>query len=221
MRWLIPAAVVAAIRLAAPAKAKDRTQDEADQGSELARVPADQATPRAAPNSVRRMMQMLTRRDLDEQDRRRLTIPYGLLKSPYGLLTNCSSVPLHFPTIGCQLCGYSTPARQVANIRRLNRRLWHKSQVVLQEHHKPTLSLILAVPKVLCQNIEDLDHRSLHGRCAAAVSDKLRPQNPGLPHARAFGLPLRAPQRCRGWARDYGTVFASLVAKERLSTVST
>jgi hypothetical protein len=44
MKWLIPAgAVVAAIRLAAPAKANDRTQDEADQGSELARVPADEA----------------------------------------------------------------------------------------------------------------------------------------------------------------------------------
>jgi hypothetical protein len=43
MKWLIPAAVVAAIRLAAPATANDRTQDEADQGSELARVPADQA----------------------------------------------------------------------------------------------------------------------------------------------------------------------------------
>lgn len=43
MKWLIPAAVVAAIRLAAPATANDRTQDEVDQGSELARVPADQA----------------------------------------------------------------------------------------------------------------------------------------------------------------------------------
>ena len=99
MRWLIPAAVVAAIRLAAPAKANDRTQDEADQGSELARVPADQATPTAAPNSVRRMMQMLTRRDLDEQDRRRLTIPYGLLKSHLWfadkLLVSAASFPDH------------------------------------------------------------------------------------------------------------------------------
>ena len=128
--------------------------------------------------------------------------PYGLLKSPYGLLTSCSSLPLHFPTIGCQLCGYSTSARQVANIRRLKRRLWRKSQVVLPEHHKPTHSLILDATGVLCQNIEDLDHRNLHGRCAAAVSDKLRPQTPGLTHARAFGLPLRTPQRCRGVGRD-------------------
>ena len=211
MKWLIPAAAVfAAIRLAAPAKADDRTQDEADQGIGTCPRPGGPGTHRAAPNSVRRMIQMLTRRDLEEQDRRRLTIPYGLLTSPYGLLTSCSSLPLHFPTIGCQLCGYSTSATQVANIRRLNRR---KSQVVLQEHHKPTLSLILDVPKVLPQKIEDLDHQNLHRRCAAAVSDKLRPQTPGPPNARALGLPLRAPQRWRGVGRDFGPAFASLVAK--------
>jgi hypothetical protein len=170
------------------------------------------------------MMQMLTRRDFEEQDRRRLTIPFGLLTSPDCLLTSCSSLPLHFPAIGCQLCGYSTSAAQVANFRSLNRRLWRKSQVVLQEHHKPTISLITArtrtrsslfldVPKVLCQNVEDLDHRNLHGRCAAAVSDKLRPQTPSLPHARAFGLPLRAPQRWRGVRRDFGPALLAWLRK--------
>lgn len=128
------------------------------------------------------MMQMLTRRDFEEQDGRRLTIPFGLLTSPYSLLTSCSLLPLRFPAIGCQLCRYSKSARQVANFRRL------KSAAVA--------------------------NRNLHGRCAAAVRDKLRPQTPGLPHARAFGLPLRAPQRWRGVGRDFGPVFASLVAKD-------
>ena len=182
MKWLIPAAVVAAIRLAAPATANDRTQDEADQGSELARVLAGPGTHTAAPNSVRRMMQMLTRRDFEEQDRRRLTIPFGLLTSPYSLLTSCSSLPLHFPAIGCQLCRYTCRHAKLANFRRL------KSAAGA--------------------------NRNLHVRCAAAVRDKLRPQTPGLPHARALGLPLRAPQRWRGMGRDFGPVFASLVAKD-------
>ena len=49
------------------------------------------------------MMQMLTRRDFEEQDGRRLTIPFGLLTSSYTLLTSCSSLRLHFPAIGCRL----------------------------------------------------------------------------------------------------------------------
>ena len=48
---------------------------------------------------------------------------------------------------------------------------------------------------------------------ATAVRGKLRPQTPGPPHARAFGLPLRAPKRWRGEGSDFGSVFASLVAK--------
>ena len=53
------------------------------------------------------MMQMLTRRDFEEQDGRRLTIPFGLLTSSYTLLTSCSLLRLHFPAIGCQLCRYT------------------------------------------------------------------------------------------------------------------
>jgi hypothetical protein len=87
---LIPAAaIVAAIRLAAPAKADDRSKDEADQVLELARIPADQHSQSGPPY-----------RATPDADAGPADFVSRETHIPHGLLTRCMSLPPSILAIG-------------------------------------------------------------------------------------------------------------------------